>query len=489
MRKLLLTILLTLVLSPGYTARPAFAMLDDGGGGGSEAVGGGAYYTNQTPTDIGRIANEDCPSGVDSHCFVGMVFNDTGLWAGRRAMGSPGDPASVKTSAVGFVAGGIDTLLRTRPASSVDYIAYMGSRLHVPGTPQTAYAAEAPGGRGFNSLAPVLKLWTAMRNLAYAVFAVMFIIVGLMIMFRVKIDPKTAANIQNSLPKIIIALILVTFSYAIAGFLIDVMYVSFGLLVALVGSVDPNYAKEANTLLSGSVFGFLQGQTWDAVGGAAEAINGIVAGFIGNSGALPEAVGKFGGGVAGMLAYLIIAIAILWALFRTWFSLLTSYAQIVLAVIVGPLLLMIDAIPGRNVFYLWLKILLSNLLAFPLVAVLLVFGRIITLSAQQSTGNGFVPPLIGAGSLPELASIVGIAIILTIPKAVDILQEILKSPPFKYGNEWMVGGIRPAGAAVGATFGRAKGEWYDKPRETASKKKAATFQAEEIARLTGGGAP
>src|SRR5258708_14361646 len=50
-----------------------------------------------------------------------------------------------------------------------------------------------------------------------------------MIMFRVKISPQVVVSVQSALPKIAIALVLVTFSYAIAGFLIDIMYVFVGL--------------------------------------------------------------------------------------------------------------------------------------------------------------------------------------------------------------------------------------------------------------------
>ena len=61
----------------------------------------------------------------------------------------------------------------------------------------------------------------AFRNFAYVLITLLFIIMGLMIMFRVKIDPRTVVSFQSALPKIIMALILVTFSYAIVGLLID----------------------------------------------------------------------------------------------------------------------------------------------------------------------------------------------------------------------------------------------------------------------------
>ena len=42
-------------------------------------------------------------------------------------------------------------------------------------------------------------------------------------------SPQTIVTIQSALPKIVVTLILVTFSYAIAGFMVDLVYVVMGL--------------------------------------------------------------------------------------------------------------------------------------------------------------------------------------------------------------------------------------------------------------------
>jgi len=55
-------------------------------------------------------------------------------------------------------------------------------------------------------------------------------------MFRMKMNPQTVISIENALPKIVIALILITFSFAIAGFLIDLTYISMGLIVSMLSN-------------------------------------------------------------------------------------------------------------------------------------------------------------------------------------------------------------------------------------------------------------
>jgi len=58
-----------------------------------------------------------------------------------------------------------------------------------------------------------------------------------MIMLRVKISPQAVVTVQSAIPKLITTLILVTFSYAIAGLVIDLCNLVEALVVALLFSV------------------------------------------------------------------------------------------------------------------------------------------------------------------------------------------------------------------------------------------------------------
>ena len=77
----------------------------------------------------------------------------------------------------------------------------------------------------------------------------------------------------------------------------------------------------------------------------------------------------------------------------------------------------------------------------------------------------FIPPLIGgAVDAKSITTLAGIGILLTIPKAVDILSEFLKNPPFKYGSAWSEAtkfgsdpfGVRGVGTKAGMTAGKMK---------------------------------
>lgn len=99
--------------------------------------------------------------------------------------------------------------------STVEYLADMGHDLGI--MPKEAYAQ----GSSFAGLSPVLRLWKTMRDLTYLIYVVVFMIVGFMILLRKKIDPRTIITIEMALPKLIISLILITFSYAIIALMVD----------------------------------------------------------------------------------------------------------------------------------------------------------------------------------------------------------------------------------------------------------------------------
>jgi len=162
----------------------------------------------------------------------------------------------IKTKKIGYVQGGGGALgvmsqgiaiLYTPALHTGDYIRYLGQSFGI------AKPAHAQG-VGFDALSPIIPLWTTFRNVSYLFFILIFIVIGVGIMLRSRIDPRTVMTIQNQIPKIIISLILITFSFAIAGFLIDLMYITiyivYGLLATSgnVSSLSPAVVQGQNVL-------------------------------------------------------------------------------------------------------------------------------------------------------------------------------------------------------------------------------------------------
>jgi len=165
------------------------------------------------------------------------------------------------TKAGAYVPGGaiksmasLITSLSSPPVSTNEYFAYLGRKLNLV---SPVYAQ----GFGYEALNSLLNLWNAFKNISYVFFIIVFVITGFAIMFRAKIDPQTVINMQNALPRIVIGLILVTFSYAIAGLFVDLIYVIFFLMVNAVQAFGGITATEGAAMTynysTSSLFGTL----------------------------------------------------------------------------------------------------------------------------------------------------------------------------------------------------------------------------------------
>lgn len=336
--------------------------------------------------------------------------------------------------------------LNTPPASGIEYIAQVkDSFLGKP-----AYAQ----GVGFTGLQFLLPLWRGFRNVVYVLASIIFIAIGIMIMLRIKISPQAVITIQSSIPKLITTLILVTFSYAIAGLVIDVCNLVEGLVIALLFSIKgvslteslfPSFwAGTGFPILSdaGNIIGTifktkssftfsslsnpdlhtLQLLTYRAVPGWFSLVllgglmGSIVLGFflggIGNAvlgatgSSITDMVGRVVGGAAGgLLGGLIIPIVLciivgIW-LIKLYFGLLKNYVTIIFHVIFAPLEIGIGAFPNSKTgFSSWLLNILANMAVFPVVGIFLVIiNMVIDAVAQTNVGSSSLTSAVWAPSL------------------------------------------------------------------------------------------
>ncbi len=140
----------------------------------------------------------------------------------------------------GFITNLVSFTYTNPPASGV-YWAY--SSLQNAGFVPKTYAAE---GVGFAAIRPFMNIWKVFRDISYMLLVLVLIAVGFMIMFRMKLNPQTVISVENALPKIVIALLLITFSFPIAGFMIDLMYITIGIIAVFFSNVA-NIPQEFNS--------------------------------------------------------------------------------------------------------------------------------------------------------------------------------------------------------------------------------------------------
>lgn len=365
----------------------------------------------------------------------------------------PNHPVGYNKSVVASLGKGIEYLVGNPPASTYAFAVDLGKTLGF--LPRT-YAQ----GVGFTGLQPLLGIWKAFRNIAYGLIAIIAIVIGFMVMLRKKIDPKTVVTVQNSIPRIVIALILVTFSYAIVGFMIDLMYVSMLLIANLLIKISPDTFRirflgdltdtlnlpsiplskiTPKDFVSGNfltVSGMFFAEGWESLKGlfalfpwqataGASAIAGLLSFAVSGFSLKSLAVGAI---APTALPALIVAVAVLFGLVRLFFLLLDAYIHIIIALITSPFHLMVEAIPGTNTFSSWMRNLIGKLLVFPIVVTLTLITYLLTSSTVS--GDVWAPPLLwGTTSGEGLGGLIGLGMLLSAPSIVGGIQKALKGEP------------------------------------------------------------
>ncbi len=362
-----------------------------------------------------------------------------------------------QNGAIALIGSGMLAMYANPPANTGVWIADVGQSLGF--LPKQAYAQST----GFDGLRPLLTLWRGFRNVAYLLMTLILIIIGFMVMFRRKIDPKTVVTVQDALPRIVITLILITFSYAIAALMIDLLYLLMLLALSVIASAGINglnFEQLRTTYMTGDLFQ-LFGATFAPLqafsSGEASRNWAIGLGILGTAvgtpvvGLIGAIIGLFVGaavdanswlGFANPILYGIFAIALLFGFLRIFFMLLGAYIQIILAVIIGPIQIMLDALPGGEGFMSWIKNLFSNIIVFPITITLLALGGAISTNIDTSSQNLWVAPFLPAFSPLIAKGLIGLGITLSTPGIVNGIRESFKAKsPI------------PAAAGAGAAFG------------------------------------
>lgn len=348
----------------------------------------------------------------------------------------------------------VATLYRNPPASGVSYMAQQVQKLNPV---QPAYAQ----GVGFGALEPVQKIWENFRNASYIGFVIVFVIVGFMIMFRAHISPQAVASVQDALPRIVIALILVTFSYAIAGFMIDIMF----LLINFMATIIPLDSSGANRVFTQSVVGVMNDIWKDVVTRGAGAFGDLLADVLKDD--IPDWIDGIVDFLGTIAAGLVIAIAALYVTFRIFLMLLISYVTVVVLTIFAPFFFLIQALPGQNGGREWFKQMAANLSVFATIAIMFLIaaymGGIEELGGAENSqivGDSSLkfPLFVGNLDIGAIGKLIGFGFIFFSPEAAKMVKDWITTGKAQApgGSGALAGGLAgiSAGAGLAGKFGR-----------------------------------
>lgn len=88
---------------------------------------------------------------------------------------------------------------------------------------------------GYNMLRPVIKLWKVSRDIALTFIVIVGFIVSLLIIFGLK-QGQEFVTIMNAMPKFIVAVIMIIFSYSFAGLILDISTIGIKASLSVISS-------------------------------------------------------------------------------------------------------------------------------------------------------------------------------------------------------------------------------------------------------------
>lgn len=390
--------------------------------------------------------------------------------------------ANTSNGALGLSLSMIGEVIGSKPVSSSMFIANLGEQIGIKS------ASAQVGGSGSGVLAPIFKLWEVSRNIAYLAMILIFVLVGLMVMFRQKLNPQTVVSIQMALPGLVIGLVMITFSYFLASLISDMAFVGTNIVgyyfsLAQPGNPPPAqlplnaggkeqnalsiFSRYASIINTGNVRPALdsiwddlhspeKGPLWLDPRGALTLLASMLAAQF----ALPFG-STFGGwgqllttGVAvgwtatnpqGVITWSITFIAMLaliYSMFRLILRLINSYLSIIFLTIAAPFYFLGASIPGRqSLATSWMFNMLCNVLAFPAVFAVFYFvayliagdpsrstDPLFAISRTTPLANNATFPLLGNINLSFLNSLVAFGALVAAPSIPDAICKVVGKP-------------------------------------------------------------
>lgn len=324
-----------------------------------------------------------------------------------------------------LVDGGVNTVSRLannlynyQPASGIQYLAYMGKRLNLV---SPAYAATP----GQSFLAPMLDIWILNRNIAYVLFVVIFVAIGFMIMFRSRLNPQTVINIQLALPRIVVSLILVTFSYAISGFIVDLVFFFnkfiYGIYASPLKAFSVNTTTGVSTPITPETLDWL-GLITQGYGNWTSILDSLAKIFS------PATLIQLAKADISVLFNVIVAFTIFGTALKIFFALLSKYVTLLIQAIFSPFIFLFAALPSsQEGLSGFLKSMLASALTFPgMFLVFILSNAILNITIPFTS----LPPLNDIGTLAKIGHLqpyIALGILMAAPSVPQLIDQALGS--------------------------------------------------------------
>lgn len=237
-------------------------------------------------------------------------------------------------------------------------------------------------------------VWAAFRNLANILFVLIFLIIIFSNMLSIHLDSYT---VKKLLPKLVMAAILVQFSFVLSRAAIDISNIAgvgVAQIIPAVGKSQSNAGAEIVGITEGIAL----------VGGG---VGGAVLGVY----LAPEIA------IGVIITVLLLIISGLAAIFVVFFTLTVRLIAIQLFVIVAPIAFALWVLPNTEKYFKkWLENFIKLLIMYPLIRILFAAAELVN-QVANNTGGNFASHLAG--------TIAPIAAFFMVPATIKIAEKAL----------------------------------------------------------------
>ena len=207
-----------------------------------------------------------------------------------------------------------------------------------------------------------------------------------------------------AIPKIMISLVLITFSFPIAGLILDISNV---LTMLFESFFKPGGAFNFNRLLLADNIG----------------ITSLYQSFVAGGASINLGHGLRNLLISNVISLVIIVVALFISISIFW-TIISRYGQIFVQVFIAPLQFLWGALPGQDEqIAKWFKSILANALVFPCIYLIINIARFIQLQTQV-----YIPPGFG-DDRGNIATLIGLGILSLAPKIPALLEDALDIAP------------------------------------------------------------
>ena len=370
-----------------YAVEPAYATISFPNLGGVRDFVSRIWEAASCVTDIDCLIGNAMVSIANSgHMFIiGVPFDD--LTGDRVAMMMDGNwNTGLAFAATGAIDGAYLNPPGLRDLHLTSHLRHELSDNLLSGK---VYAKTA----GETVLGPIEEVWTAVRNLAYGLFMLVMIAIGFMIMLRKQIAPRVVVSFTNALPRIVMGLILITFSFSLIALAFDIVGV-FG--SAIVTDALPVLPPGEEIPIEGGLVGRALGTGAGTLIG--ESLYGILKPFLDLDPAEVTSAQALQAALVSFTFLLLLALAAIGVAIQLVFRI----AKLLIKTVLSPIFFLFGSLPGQEgSITAFAKGIIADCAAFPAIAFMFSVTRLflkgaIELSIPTGEGIGVVQAFYGA---------------------------------------------------------------------------------------------